>query len=305
LVVLPGLDRRASWSEIELPTWGVALSVYSGWLGVTWCYRLLPLWAVIPLAAWLVAWHGSLQHEAVHGHPTRSRRANAIVAGAPLALWLPYGIYRESHLEHHRVEALTAPVQDPESYYVTRDAWRKMGPSARAVRWALATLAGRLVLGPPWMIARLWRDEARRILSGDHRRLRLWAAHAVLCALVLTWVVGVCKIPLSAYLSFFVYPGLSLTLLRSFAEHRPDGATRERSAIVETGPLLSLLFLNNNLHAIHHAEPRLPWYEIPARYRVSRAKVLRETGDYRFEGYLEVARRFALRPKDAPVHPEA
>ena len=39
-------------------------------------------------------------------------------------------------------------------------------------------------------------------------------------ALVLIWVMGICHIPLWQYLLLYVYPGLSLTLLRSFAEHR-------------------------------------------------------------------------------------
>ena len=46
----------------------------------------LPWWVVLPAGAWLTAWHGSLQHEAIHGHPTRSARLNAALA------WLPIGL---------------------------------------------------------------------------------------------------------------------------------------------------------------------------------------------------------------------
>ena len=32
--------------------------------------------------------------------------------------------------------------------------------------------------------------------------------------------------------------------------------------IEDRGPL-SLLFLNNNYHVIHHIHPRVPWYKLP------------------------------------------
>lgn len=45
-----------------------------------------------------------------------------------------------------------------------------------------------------------------------------------------------------------------------------------------------------------HRWPRSPWSELPARYRTN--------GAFAFEGgYLEQLRRWALWPKDAPVHP--
>ena len=122
-------------------------------------------------------------------------------------------------------------------------------------------------------------------------------------ALVLVWAVGICGIPLADYLIFFAYPGTALTLLRSFLEHQAREAPGERSVLVEAGPVLSLLFLNNNLHALHHAEPGLPWYRLPARYRERRAALLAHNGGYRFGGYLEVAARYLLRPKEPPVHP--
>src|SRR5437870_4407700 len=92
--------------RLELPTWGVAGGVYGGWLALTLFFHQLPTWAVVVLGAYLIAWHGSLQHETIHGHPTRSPRINHAVAWLPLSLWLPYRLYRDSHLQHHRDENL-------------------------------------------------------------------------------------------------------------------------------------------------------------------------------------------------------
>ena len=78
----------------------------------------------------------------------------------------------------------------------------------------------------------------------------------------------------------------------------------ERSAVVEAGRLWSLLFLNNNLHYAHHKRPDLPWHALPAYYRAHRDQLLRENGGLLYRGgYLEICRRFLLRPIDSPAHP--
>src|SRR3546814_20566638 len=68
---------------------------------------------------------------------------------------------------------------------------------------------------------------------------------------------------------------------------------------------MSLLFLNNNLHLVHHDKPGLPWYRIPAFYRQRRDLFLASNGGYHFKGYREVFRRHFLRAKEAPLHPAA
>lgn len=122
---------------------------------------------------------------------------------------------------------------------------------------------------------------------------------------LLAWVVGVCGISPAAYIVLFAYPGLSLTLLRSFNEHRLAAEPAERTIINEGGPLTRLLFLNNNLHALHHAQPGLAWYELPQHYRRRRTALLAANGGYFVEGYGAVARAHGLRAKDSPVFPEA
>ena len=98
------------------------------------------------------------------------------------------------------------------------------------------------------------------------------------------------------------YLGHSLTLVRSYCEHRwVQGATR--SAIVRSGRVFGLLFMNNNLHHAHHAEPGVPWYELPARATATGALAEASAGAGLYRGYLDVARRYLLRPYDHPVHP--
>ncbi len=295
------VGRRETRRPLETPTLALAAIIHGGWLALTWGWSATPLWLALPAAAWLLAWHNSLQHEAVHGHPTGRPRIDAVIAGLPLGLWLPFPIYRASHLAHHGTAFLTDPFDDPESYYIAREAWQRMSRGRRWLLRAMQTVLGRLILGPPVVVARLLAGEARLIARGNLRRLGTWALHALLCAAVLAWVIGVCGIPLWLYLAAFVYPGLALTLLRSFIEHRPAAEQVARSALVEAGPVFSLLYLNNNLHALHHAAPQIPWYQLPGIYRETRAALLRRNRGFRYGGYLEVVRRFALRAKDSPV----
>mgnify|MGYP000361042673 CR=1 FL=1 len=73
----------------------------------------------------------SLQHELIHGHPTRLAWFNQLLGTLPLAVWYPYGVYRDSHLAHHRNHLLTHPEDDPESYYVTAESWQKIQKDLR------------------------------------------------------------------------------------------------------------------------------------------------------------------------------
>jgi fatty acid desaturase len=297
------LRRRSGRRRVGWPTLLVALIVYSGFALVTWYHDVLPWPMVLAVAAWLAAWQGSLQHEVTHGHPTPWRVVNHALAMPGFLLWVPFGIYRKTHLRHHVDSRLTDPLEDPESFYVTPQEWARLGPMRRRILWLHNTLAGRLLLGPARAIGRLYSDEARRLASGDSSHLRDWAWHVPGLALVLGWAIGVCGMPLWQYLLGFVYGGTALTLLRSFLEHRAVESVGKRTAIVEAGPLLSLLFLNNNLHAVHHAYPRRPWFELRALYRAEQDKTLAGNGGYRYAGYREIFANYFLKAKEPPVHP--
>ncbi len=289
-------DRRV----VEWPTLMVATVIYGLFGLLTWFHQALPWWLLLPLAAYVVAWHGSLQHEVVHGHPTPWPLFNRALVFPSLWLWLPFERYRELHQRHHRDEYLTDPLCDPESFYLIPDDWQRLSPGRRALRWVYNTLAGRLLLGPLVAVGRLLSDESRGLNRGD---LPIWGLHLLSVALVLGWVMGVCDLPLLAYLGLFVYPGIALSLVRSFLEHRAVPDREQRTVAVEAHPLWALLFLNNNLHVLHHAEPGLPWYRLPTRWRERRAELLAANGGYHYRGYGEVIARHLLWPKEPPWHP--
>lgn len=299
----PGVVERISVPAIEGPTILLALAVYGGWLTVTWYWAVLPWFVALPCLAWLIAWHGSLQHEVLHGHPTRIAAINNALGFPPLSLWLPYVVYRDSHLRHHDDQRLTDPFDDPESHYWTPELWAQLSRPGKWLVSAQATLLGCLLVGPGWGLGRFFYFQTKAARRDPAAALRIWLPHLAGAACVLAWVWGVCGINPLIYLIGAVYPGLSLSLIRSFAEHKAAEGVRERIAVVEHAPVFGLLFLFNNLHSVHHAWPGAPWYCIPALYRRHRARLLAENGGLIYDGYRDIARRFLVTPHDRLLHP--
>ena len=288
----------------EWRTWLVAGAIYGGWFLLTFHAGSLPWWLLLPAGAFIVCWHGSLQHETVHGHPTRSARVNTALAWLPLGLWMPYEIYRDTHLKHHACRALTDPLEDTESYFVGQADWDRMSGARRLLLRFNRTLFGRLTLGPALSAFALWRSEFRRARSGDLSNGGVWLRHVPGAALVLGWVVFASDLSVGAYILLFAYPGLSLTLLRSYAEHHPAADTGRRTAIVLGGPVSRLLYLNNNLHVVHHSRPGLPWHAIPSEFSARREHYTAEAGGHVYRGYAALLRRFLFRAPNHPVHPD-
>ena len=276
-------------------------AVHGAWIALTLSAAALPWWLAAAALAVVLAWHNSVQHEAVHGHPTPSERVNAAIAALPLGLWMPFASYRRLHLEHHRCALLTDPARDTESFYVAPARWRALPAPVAALLTFNNCLLGRLTVGPLLAVGRYWFAEARAATTGDRDRvLREWGPHLVLVAGLLAWLSLVCALPLWLY-AVAAYGGLALTLIRSFAEHRPAGRQGARTATVEASLFWRLLFLGNNYHVLHHRRPALPWYRLIQTYRRQR----RGRGETVFDGYSDLFRRYILRPKDSPLHPSA
>ena len=298
IVELPPLKRRIEW-----PTAGLAFVIYASWLMATYFYRELPWWCLPAIGGWIIAWQLNLQHETIHGHPTRKRAVNEAIGCWPLSLWLPYPIYRSTHLAHHRDENLTDPLDDPESYYWAQDQWGALRTIERRLVAAQSTLLGRMILGPAWTISRFLRGLIRDFWRNKGKTRSIVGRHLLECAVVLVWVIGVCRMPFWVYVACFIYPGVSLALIRSFAEHRAEQEVGKRTAIVENARILGPLFLFNNLHAAHHLRGRLPWYEIPRFYRLNRAALIERNGGLVYNSYFDVARRYLLTRHDNAIHP--
>ncbi len=286
----------------EWPTWVALVACYAIWfLAIVWHDVLGWLWFVP--AALMVAFHSSLQHEALHGHPTRSGLLNEVLVFPALGLFVPYRRFRDTHLRHHNNVLLTDPYDDPESWYLSRRDWHHTSPSMRCLLAVNATLAGRILIGPALALYGFWRNDLRLILAGDRSVIRAYFLHlagAVPVMALLVWA----GVPLWIYGLCAAYPGMSILMIRTFIEHRAEETVSERTAVVEAGIVMRLLFLNNNFHAVHHDHPCMPWFELPATWQQQKLETLRCNAGYYYPGgYLQVALHWLLRRREPIEHP--
>ena len=282
------------------PEWGtfaLILACYGLWLALI--FAPLPAWLSALLLVPVLTLHSSLTHEVLHGHPFRSRALNEALMVLPLTLFIPYGRFRDLHLAHHMDARLTDPYDDPESNYLDPGVWAGLPRWKRTVYAVNNTLLGRILLGPAiGQIRFMAQDWAQR---RDREVWLAWALHLPGLIAVLA-LVAVAPLPVWAYLPA-AYAALGVLKIRTFLEHRAHVATRARTVIIEDRGPLAFLFLNNNLHVVHHMNPAAPWHRLPALYRAGRDRYLACNDGYLFRSYGEVFRRYLIKPKDPVAHP--
>ncbi|MBL4768936.1 MAG: fatty acid desaturase [Rhodobacteraceae bacterium] len=285
----------------EWTTFALIVTCYILWIAVVFGLSAYAPMLAILLAGVLVAFHASLEHEVLHGHPFCSKVLNEALVFLPLNLFIPYNRFRDLHLAHHRDSNLTDPYDDPESNYLAPAGWSKMPGWKRALYRLNNTLFGRMLVGPLIGQTVFTIEDWRAAMHGDRAVILAWALHIPGLAIVIALVVA-SPMPLWAYV-ISAYMGLSILKIRTFLEHRAHEKVRARTVIVEDRGPLAFLFLNNNLHVVHHMHPNAPWYKLPGLYRAGRERYLACNETYMFRSYGEVFRRYLFAVKDPVVHP--
>ena len=295
------LATRFLWRS-ELPTWLLIIAIYTGWFTALAYWHTLGLLPATVLLIWFTAWYMSLQHELIHGHPTRFPRLNQLFGTLPLAVWYPYGLYRDSHLAHHRNDHLTVPVDDPESYYFTEQTWARFMPWQKRIIHVRNTFLGRLLLAPLLDIVQTLGSAVAAFRQLHLRAMLMWLMHGVLLAGLFVWMRHIDFSPVWFVLAVS-YPALALTKVRSFLEHRAADDPLARSVINEAGIFWQVLFLNLNYHSVHHDLPGVPWYGLKALYQQNRAVYQQRNHGFVVKGYGQWLRQFWDKAVDVTVHP--
>ena len=284
----------------EWKTLGVIVAVYGLTVLTVVRYDVLTPWLAIPMLAVLGAWHLSMQHEVLHGHPFKSQFINDAIGNIPVTLWMPYFAFKKDHHEHHKSD-LTNPELDNESFYVTQEQWDNAGTIRRAAWTANRTILFRMFV---WTIVStisyvtLVLKRAVRNEQGD----RLAVLLHVIGVVVVVYLVSLSSMPLWQFALGTVYGGRILNAIRPFPEHKYQNGVETKTAMIMAGPFMSLLMLNNNLHIAHHDDPKIPWYRVnELSKRVNAVERAREAGVLYEGGYAEVFRKFSFTPVDSPV----
>ncbi len=287
-------------SSVEWPTLGMMLTTYAVF-GIAMSQWTAAPWVCTIIMGIAIAQFSSLQHEVLHGHPFRSVWLNEIMVFPALMLVIPYRRFKETHLAHHRDPNLTDPYDDPESNYLDPEVWPRLPRILQVLLRLNNCLAGRLVLGPVIGTFIFLRCEVSGLFAGCRNIWGAWGLN-MLGLVPVIWAIQAAQMSFWAYLGA-VYLAFSLLRLRTFLEHRAHIQHRARTVIVEDRGPLALLFLNNNLHVVHHMHPQVPWYDLPALYAARKDHFLRRNDGYVYRNYAQVFREYLWRAKDPVAHP--
>ena len=294
--------RQGSRPAVEWPTVFLAIACHAVWAAAG--FLLWPSYPALALAVLTltVALQSSLMHEILHGHPTRNARVNEAFVFLPIGLVWPYRRFKWIHLRHHADERLTDPLDDPESYYQALWHHEELPRWMRLLLEVNNTMVGRFIIGPWMSCVGFIIAEAKAAVEGDRAVRQAWTLHLLGAAVVLPVVAYGFGMPIWLYVLVPVWLGQSIISIRTFAEHQWSEHPEGRTIIVERSPL-SFLFLNNNLHFVHHKVPTVAWYKLPRLFRERREEWVKMNHGYVLPNYLALLKSYAFRAKEPVVHP--
>ncbi|NOR62410.1 MAG: fatty acid desaturase [Rhodobacteraceae bacterium] len=288
--------------KTEWPTLGLLALCYAVIALLTAFGSTLPLWLSLPILALALALHSSLQHEVLHGHPFRNARLNEALIFIPVGLFLPYRRFRDTHIAHHNDSRLTDPYDDPETNYLDPEIWHSLGPVLRSILLFNNTLLGRILIGPMVGMVSFYKDDLAEMLKGNKQVIAPYLLHFVGLAPLVWWLATASTLPIWAYV-LAAYTGLGLLKIRTYLEHRAHENIPARTVLIEDRGPLSILFLNNNFHIVHHEFPKLPWYLIPKLYEANKEAFRQKNEGYSYKNYREVFSKYFFHRKDDVPHP--
>ncbi len=287
---------------IEPITIGMLGLCYSGLvISAVWLPEISVALAFVVLT-FFIALHSSLQHEILHGHPTRIAMLNELLVFPAVGLLVPYGRFRDLHLAHHHDEILTDPYDDPESNFQDPAVWAHMPVWLRALYRVNNTLLGRIVLGPGLSMVALVRGDINAFKNNEAGVLSAWLLHGLGIIPVIWVLINYSAMPFWVYF-LAGYFGFGLLKIRTYLEHRASENPKGRTVIITDRGLLALLFLNNNFHAVHHSHPGAPWYRMRTLYDADPERYLQGNDGYFYPNYWQVFRKYFVRAKDPVPHP--
>jgi len=296
------LMRAANCVKREWPTLLLLFACYLIWFASIFSYQHLG-WIVLLPAMLTVTLHSSLQHEILHGHPSHNAAFNELLVYPAVGLFIPFRRFRDLHLAHHIDHHLTDPLDDPESWYLNHAQWTQCSKLLQTLLKHNATLSGRMLIGPGLSLVGFWRADLRSVFAGRKAVAIAWLHHSIGLALVVT-VLNMASMPILVYCLLVAYPAMSILMIRTFIEHKACENISERTAVVEAGSFFSLLFLNNNLHAVHHRFPQASWFNLPSLWQSTRKTVLEKNAAYHYpHGYWSIIKKYLLKAREPVVHP--
>src|ERR1700712_2966506 len=200
--------------SVEWITLLMMIGCYGAWFEAGMSFHSVPILAIIVMPL-MITFQSSLQHEALHGHPTRNARINEALVFLPIGIFYPYRRYKNLHLRHHADERLTDPYDDPESYYRVLSDWEKLPRWMKHLLKFNNAFVARILVGPAISVAGFIFTECRNLVSGRKADRTAWMLHFAGLVPVVLIVHFVFDMSGWAYLGL-TYIGLGVLSIRSF-----------------------------------------------------------------------------------------
>jgi fatty acid desaturase len=239
-------------------------------------------WLLLPVAL-LTNSFWSLHHEAIHGSFHANRRIN-LLAGRSMAILLgsSFHVLRFAHLMHHRFNRNPGDRPDVYDPSVASKATARLGFLGNLViglylselispllcllpRFAIRRILALIYRGEDPATVEIRRTGHRLFL--DPKQLRSIRADALLSLALLMAAALAFGKNWPLLVAFLAGRGALISIFDNvyhFATpiDRPDYARN-----LALPRVLQLLFLNMNLHRVHHGRPSLPWWALPAQLK--------------------------------------
>jgi fatty acid desaturase len=232
-----------------LPTAALALATFGAWCWVSWQTFFNEFyWVYACILNTLLAYISfTPQHDAVHGSISSKYKwlNDGIGRMSGVPLFSPFYAFQRLHLSHHR--HTNDPDNDP-------DFWSGKGP------W--------FVLPFRWLTQELyyWYISATKLKETSKERKR-----EVILTLLLFYGLSV-GLAVNGYSSAVIWAWIVpsrlasglLAFLFDYLPHQPHRIPMRKDPFKATrnieGPGLSLFFLSQNYHLVHHTFPTVPFY---------------------------------------------
>jgi fatty acid desaturase len=264
-------------------------------------------WMVVAAAAMVFSFANntifSLMHECVHGvfHP--NRRVNEF-AGVIFAAFFPtaFEIQRISHFGHHRRNRSDAELYD---YYLPHESrWLKtywVYCLLTGFYWSIIPVAVLIYLLAPWVFrSRVFRDGPARLWGfsefvrdiSDAPVSTIWPQALFTAVFQITaWVA--LDLDWVGWLACYWAFGVNWSSVQ-YSDHAwSPRDTHEGAWNLRFWPVTQAIFLNYNLHLVHHRRPGIPWNQLPSHVRL----------DDPSPSFWTIYWRLWLGPKKAPDGP--
>jgi fatty acid desaturase len=238
-------------------------------------------WLLLPILA-LTSTHWALLHEAIHGlfhpHPTVNRLAGRLLS---LAGGSSFRVLRFGHLMHHRFNRYR--MDRPDCFDPA-----EISPAIARARYFFELFGGlylievtvpllfllprRLCLeildriyAHPDATVQTVRGVARQSFIGA-RQLRELRQDALILIALLTLAAIAWGSHWPLLLGFLLGRGFLISFLDNVYHYRTPLDMIAYAYNLRLPAPLRLAILNMNLHRVHHREPHLPWWRLPARF---------------------------------------